>query len=113
MVRQVAGDYLDAQGYRVLAAASGAEALRLFERERVDLLVTDVVMPGMNGHDLYRAAAERQPGLPVVYMSGYDPETAAVPKAGASSAFLQKPYNLAELGELVRALLPARDSARP
>jgi two-component system cell cycle sensor histidine kinase/response regulator CckA len=113
MVRLVASDYLGAQGYRVLAAASGAQALRLFDRERVDLLVTDVIMPEMSGHDLYRAAAERQPGLPVVYMSGYDPETAAVPEAGSSSAFLQKPYNLTELGELVRTLLAARDSARP
>jgi two-component system cell cycle sensor histidine kinase/response regulator CckA len=113
MVRLVASDYLGLQGYRVLAAAGGLEALALFEHERVDLLVTDVVMPEMNGHELYRAAAERRPGLPVVYMSGYDPESVAVPESGSSSAFLQKPYNLAELGEAVRALLAATDTSRP
>jgi two-component system cell cycle sensor histidine kinase/response regulator CckA len=104
-VRGLAAKYLATQGYHVVSAASGAEAVAIFEREPVDLLVTDAVMPEMSGRELYRRLEAERPGLPVVYMSGFDPSTARVPEDEEHSVFLQKPYSLVKLGEAVRSLL--------
>jgi two-component system cell cycle sensor histidine kinase/response regulator CckA len=104
-VRTLAAEYLGTLGYRVATAASGHEAVALFERQPVDVLVTDAVMPHMGGRELYERLAERRPGLPVVYMSGYDPETAAAAEGQPNSVFLQKPYSLGELGDALRTLL--------
>jgi PAS domain S-box-containing protein len=104
-VRELASEYLATQGYRVLAAAGAAEATDLFEREHVDLLVTDAVMPEVSGHELYRRLAADRPELPVVYISGFDPETADVPPDEPNSVFVQKPFSLPKLGDAIRTLL--------
>jgi two-component system cell cycle sensor histidine kinase/response regulator CckA len=106
-VRELAAKYLVTQGYRVLAAATVEEAAELFRREPVAVLVTDAVMPHMSGHALYRTLAADRPGLPVVYMSGFDPETAEVPSDEPNSVFIQKPYSLPKLGDSIRSLLDA------
>jgi PAS domain S-box-containing protein len=104
-VRTLASRYLVTQGYRVLSAANAAEAVDLFGREPVDLLVTDAVMPQTSGRELYRILAADRPDLPVVYMSGFDPERVHVPPDEPRSAFIQKPYSLPKLGEAIRSLL--------
>nr|WP_255633212.1 PAS domain-containing sensor histidine kinase [Demequina sp. TTPB684] len=73
LVRQFATDRLRARGYEVVEASSGPEALdRLHTMERLDLLFTDVIMPGgMTGRDLAEAVLAQRPGLPVLYASGY------------------------------------------
>ncbi|WP_238010674.1 PAS domain S-box protein [Dactylosporangium sp. AC04546] len=68
---QVVRRILVAGGYQVRVAADGAEALRLHEQHGCDLLLTDVIMPELSGPRLAAALQERQPGLPVLYMSGY------------------------------------------
>jgi two-component system cell cycle sensor histidine kinase/response regulator CckA len=72
-VREVAHEILLSRGYHVLVAGSAAEAeVMLSGREDpVDLMVTDVVMPGQSGRELYERLAQRWPGLPVIYVSGY------------------------------------------
>jgi PAS domain S-box-containing protein len=106
-VRELASRYLATQGYKVLPAATVEEAIDIFRREPVALLVTDAVMPHMSGHELYRELSAERPGLPVVYMSGFDPKTAEVPSDEPNSVFIQKPYSLPKLGESVRSLLDA------
>ncbi|MFP4053246.1 MAG: PAS domain S-box protein [Phycisphaerae bacterium] len=71
VVRRLAADVLQRSGYRVITAADPREAIEKFGDDGVDLLLTDVVMPGMNGKQLYQALNERDPSLRVVYMSGY------------------------------------------
>jgi PAS domain S-box-containing protein len=96
---------LEQGGYAVLVAAHGAEALRLHEQHpgRIDLLLTDVTMPGMTGPDLAERLSRLQPSLKVLYMSG-----AAAPAdlpGGAGAAFLRKPFRPEALLAKVRELL--------
>ncbi len=101
-------DLLAVKGYATLAASSGAEALELIERERPDLILLDVMMPGMSGYDVCRAirADPRHAMLPVVLVTALDPaeERAKGLDAGADD-FLSKPVSQAELVARVRSLL--------
>jgi len=95
-------------GYTVLAAASPQEALRLAKEHggRVDLLLTDVVMSGMNGRDLARSLASRHPGLRILFMSGHTADVIArhgVLEPGIH--FIQKPFGINELSAAVRSAL--------
>jgi signal transduction histidine kinase len=101
---------LEAQGYVVLAASDGPAALRLVERHggTIHLLVTDVVMPGLSGHELAGKLAVLRPGIRVLYMSGYPGD--AVVQHGTlpeGSAFLQKPFSPDGLARKVRDVLDA------
>jgi two-component system cell cycle sensor histidine kinase/response regulator CckA len=98
-------------GYEVISAASEEEALRLVDRraEPLDLLLTDVVMPGLNGRELAEKLQARRPGLPVLYMSGYaDDHVIRTGVLPAGSAFLAKPFSMEVLLRSVRAVLRAR-----
>ena len=67
----VLADILEVKGFKVHAATSGAEALTILRDHPVDILLTDIKMPGMNGLELYRAARQIQPGLITLLMSAY------------------------------------------
>ncbi len=113
-VRLLAGFELRAMGYRVIEAASGAEAMRLLEQgEVVDLLFTDIVMPGgMSGRELADAAWRLRPGLRVLFTSGYT-ENAIVHhgRLDAGLQLLPKPYRRADLARAVRVALERADPA--
>jgi PAS domain S-box-containing protein len=107
-VRNLAALVLRSNGYNVLEAADGAEALQIVEkhREAIDLLLTDVVMPGMSGRQLADKVKMLRPGMRVLFQSGYTDD--AVVHHGvrrAESAFLQKPYTAAVLTHKVREVL--------
>ncbi|HEX9946437.1 MAG TPA: PAS domain S-box protein [Allosphingosinicella sp.] len=91
-VREFAHQLLDDLGYRVLSAASAEEALERLDSEEVDLLFSDVVMPGRSGVELARLARQRDPDLPILLASGYSEEI--VGSAGAEFEVLRKPYDL-------------------
>lgn len=107
-VRELVCTLLQAQGYRPLSAPGPREALDLLTglNFNIDLLVTDVVMPLMNGYELQKAVRRRVPSLPVIYMSGYTER--AIAEKGMSepgSYFLQKPFTPDRLLEAVRRAL--------
>jgi CheY-like chemotaxis protein len=105
---------LQAQGYRTLEAGHGAEALEVIETspDPVDLVVTDVVMPGMDGRELGRRLAQRWPDLPILYISAY--EVNDIFRRGSprdSAPFLQKPFPMDGLITTIRSLIERRSPA--
>ena len=114
-VRLVTVDTLRDLGYTIAHAANGEEALKLLEQQpRVDLLFTDIVMPGMTGRELADAALARRPGLKVLYTTGYTKN--AVVHNGmldAQVAFLAKPFTVEGLAIKVRTVLDGGGINRP
>jgi PAS domain S-box-containing protein len=105
-VRRLCQEYLKTRGYRVLVAAGGKEALEQLRAETVDLLISDVMMPGMRGDELVVMARRSHQGLRVLLMSGH--VTAAADLDGARDVgFLSKPFAPSELARRVREVLDA------
>jgi DNA-binding NtrC family response regulator len=96
--REILGAILKSEGYIPLLASGGAEALRVLEREAVDLVITDLVMPGMTGEELIDAILARNPGMPILLSSAYGTIQTAVDaiKKGAYYYF-EKPVDRARL----------------
>jgi len=109
-VRTLASDVLGRLGYQVLVASDGREALKVADqhRGRIDLLVSDVVLPHLRGVEVADRLCARQPGLRVLYISGYT-ETAIVHEGQLDPGinFLAKPFLPADLGNRVREVLDA------
>jgi signal transduction histidine kinase/CheY-like chemotaxis protein len=105
-VRRLLKHVLAREGYNVLEAASGPEALELYHqlRDPVDLLLTDVVMPRMSGRELADQILKLQPGLKIVFISGYADEAMAG-TGNLAALFLAKPLRPAIVAEGVRAVL--------
>ncbi|MFO0863990.1 MAG: response regulator [Gemmataceae bacterium] len=113
IVRKVAGTILKRQGYKVLEARNGIEAIGLAKDypSKIDLLLTDVIMPEMNGAKLADILKLSRTGLKVLFMSGYTDD--AVVRSGVmtnSISFLQKPFTNDALGEKVRDVLNVGDA---
>lgn len=112
MVRSVAERALTRQGYTVITASDGEQGLaRLAQAERVDLLISDVVMPGMDGPAMVRAARASNPALPVLFMSGYAEEQLRKSIDIDNVAFLPKPFSVNQLAEAARDVLGAAREA--
>ncbi len=110
-LRELVCRTLQAEGYDTLEAGHGAEALEVMETAPapVDLVVTDVVMPGMDGRELGRRLSQRWPDLPILYISAYDVNDIFRRGSPRSSApFLQKPFPMEGLVTTVRGLIANR-----
>jgi two-component system cell cycle sensor histidine kinase/response regulator CckA len=109
-VRSIAHEILKLHGYRVLSAATPHEALDLSAgfREPIHLVITDVVMPQMNGRELAQRLRRARPNLQVLYMSGYAEKAFDEADALANAAFLQKPITPDLLAHNVRRVLDRR-----
>jgi len=108
MVRTMTTSILKNAGYRVLPAANGDEGLEIFRRhaDEIDLALLDVVMPGMSGHELRDSLHDIRPDLPVLFTSGYDPQTVETHlEAGGGDELLSKPYEPEELLGRLREML--------
>jgi two-component system cell cycle sensor histidine kinase/response regulator CckA len=103
-VRGLVCHMLENLGYRVLAASGGAEALTLSGElaAPIHLLLTDVIMPGMNGRELSERLIPLHPGMKVIFMSGYTGQFISQIK---SSAYLQKPFSRSQLIEILRRVM--------
>jgi len=101
---------LEDAGYRVLPAAGAAEAIEVVAHtpEKINLLLTDIVMPGKNGRELAEQVEEMSPGIPVLFTSGYtDGEIERRGLLRAGSAFIQKPFTPRALAHAVQKTLAA------
>ncbi len=110
-MRRLARIMLASYGYTVLEASNGPEALQCYSRhlEAIDLIVTDVMMPGMNGMELADILVARKPGVRVLFTSGYVADYATRERfTGADFSFLPKPFTVQGLALKVREVLDAR-----
>jgi two-component system, cell cycle sensor histidine kinase and response regulator CckA len=108
MVRAVAERALTRHGYQVVTATNGEEGLAVLQsRDDIDMLVSDVVMPVMDGPALGQHAREMKPDLPILFMSGYAEEQLRKSIALENVNFLPKPFSVQQLAEAVRAALKA------
>lgn len=106
-VRQISTEYLLELGYTVLQAANGTEALEMLtERKDISLLFTDVVMPGMTGHDLAIKASAINPGLAVLYTTGYTRDAIVRDgKVDHGIDLLSKPFTIEQVANKIRLAL--------
>jgi PAS domain S-box-containing protein len=112
VLRDFANLVLRKNGFHVLTARNGAEALQLLEKLEVNLVFTDVMMPKMGGADLAKRLAELHPQLPILFTSGY-PKT-ILGEAGLredEAEFLQKPYTAQVLVERIREVLASKEAS--
>jgi two-component system cell cycle sensor histidine kinase/response regulator CckA len=109
MVRTVAERALSRHGYNVLVAENGEAALEILQREgHVDLMISDVVMPTMDGPTTVRHARKMQPDLPILFMSGYAEEQLRKSIDIPNVSFLAKPFSVQQLAETVRDVLAGK-----
>ncbi len=109
MVRAIAERALARQGYTVVTAENGEAALELLERiDKPDLLISDVVMPGMDGPTMARRIRGTYPDLPILFMSGYAEEQLRRSIDLENVAFLPKPFSVQQLAEAARDVLAAK-----
>ena len=108
-VRALAAEVLGALGYRIVLARSGEEALEMQAKETIDLLFTDIVMPGgMSGLELVEQFASIAPGVPVLMTTGYNEDLVADIPRGTALDVIGKPYRREELADRVRMALDRR-----
>jgi two-component system, cell cycle sensor histidine kinase and response regulator CckA len=115
-VRELVRVTLASRGYNVLEAEDGESGLRIAEafKENIDILITDVMMPGMGGRDLAKKLLALRPGISVLYLSGYTEDAVVTPGAlGPGAGFLQKPFTLQNLAKKVREVLRSRSAPPP
>jgi two-component system, cell cycle sensor histidine kinase and response regulator CckA len=108
LVRDLTGEILRKSGYMIISANNGKECLTALADydDKIDLLLTDVIMPDMNGRELYEELLRSRPGLPVIYMSGYTEDAIAyqgVLEKGTN--LIHKPFTRKVLTEMVREVL--------
>jgi PAS domain S-box-containing protein len=107
-IRDIVRESLRRNGYRVLIAIDGNEALQIANSypDPIHLLVTDLVMPNIGGRELAQRLTPQRPAMKVLFMSGYSEDSALdIEEAGASAAVLQKPFSLDVLARSVRRVL--------
>ena len=108
IIIEVARDMLEILGYRVLVAQNGQEAIDIYARQKdeIDMVIQDMVMPGMNGADVFQALKGINPNVKVILASGYvmNKQIAAIIEQGCR-AFMPKPFRLEDLSIKVREVL--------
>jgi DNA-binding NtrC family response regulator len=109
-VRRLIATILEQHGYRVLAASNGEEALRMYKQcgHRIDLLISDVVMPRMRGPELAAQLRAHQPEMKVLFISGYTDPAITNQVVSEGSQFLQKPFAADALARAVSEALGSR-----
>jgi two-component system cell cycle sensor histidine kinase/response regulator CckA len=115
-LRESAQETLEALGYRIILASNGMEAVRLFKvnRDQIDLVILDVVMPGLAGPDAYLQMIVMRSCLPVVLTTGYSHEAASLDSLIEKGApILQKPYRPATLTQTIRNVLERNWETEP
>ena len=108
VVRDMLVDLVGSLGYAADAASGGAEALALFDQNRYDIVLTDLLMPGMSGWEVLAAVRQRNPRIPVVIITGTAPAVDDPRAAQAGVAVLRKPVDVKALDDTIKEKLTRR-----
>lgn len=112
-VLRVTLNMLNQQGYQAIGTTSSREAMEITRTRQFAILVTDVMMPGINGTEMARQIKERQPSLKCLFISGYaETESGRIEREDAAHAFLEKPFSMAELAQKIKRLLSSPPASR-
>ena len=110
LIRDLLYDFFNSQGWKIKVAENGEKALEILESGNVDLLLTDLKMPDMDGMTLTRNAKNVYPDLPVVVMTGYPSVDTAVDAIRAKVAdYIIKPFNINQLYKIVQSHLSDKE----
>jgi CheY-like chemotaxis protein len=101
-VRETAVDLVESLGYRVASAANGTDALQLVMDDDIDAVMTDVMMPGMNGFQLAQRIRAVRPAMPVICVTGY---SNVIDDRRCCNVLLQKPYHIATIAQTLAKVL--------
>lgn len=102
---EVVGEYLGMFGFKVFTANNGPDALEIMAREPVDMVISDIHMPGMDGLSLMAEIKERYAGMPVVLITGYSVSEARKLALGkGADGFVAKPFHMKELRNVVESI---------
>ncbi len=116
-LRPVLRRMLESLGYRITEATDGTSALRILDAESgtgIGLIITDVMMPGMDGYELGREVATRRPSLPMLYMSGFSTEETFRNRVlNAATPYIAKPFDGYSLQRKIQTLLRLEPDAPP
>ncbi|HXB22833.1 MAG TPA: ATP-binding protein, partial [Candidatus Solibacter sp.] len=112
-VRTVTRAVLESLGYKVLESANGAEALKVaaLRREAIDVILTDLIMPGIRGPELVARLRELHPEAAIIYMSGHSDGILRIQELGKDAVFLQKPFSVNGLAQSLRTALDKNAAA--
>jgi len=111
--REVLARVLTKAGYEVVEASDGIEALSLLEKLKIDLVLSDILMPGLNGYALVARLRAKWPSMPVILTTGFLSQDAAKNMMNGSVEFIPKPIDIAELIAMIERLLtPSTVGAR-
>ena len=110
-LREITCEYLQSRGYSVLTAGSGMQALEICRTHEtpIDILMTDIIMPGIKGQELVKAALDMRPQMRVIYVSGYTDRGLEIATTESNVVLLRKPYSLSDLGHTIRSTATARN----
>ena len=104
-LRELAAEVLELNNYRVFQAEDAQRALQILNTEKVDLMLTDVIMPGMNGYQLAAKVTEQYPTIKIIIASGYNSEVNTHDAKNARYQYLDKPYRSSDLLQIIHLLL--------
>ena len=105
-MRRVLRDFLVRGGYQVIEAATGTAAILLIESERIDVVILDKEMPGLNGLDVLSFLHHRRPTTPVIFITAFGgPDLAEESLRRGASHYLEKPFRVTTIVETVQAVL--------
>jgi two-component system cell cycle sensor histidine kinase/response regulator CckA len=112
-LREITGEYLQSRGYRVLTASGGLQALEICRtyEAAIDILMTDIIMPGIQGPELVKAALDMRPHMRVIYVSGYTDRGLEIAASETNAILLRKPYSLSDLGHTIRSTATGQSSS--
>jgi len=112
MVLDVGREMLERLGYRVMVAKDGEEAIQRIDQKgrEIELVILDLIMPGLDGGKVFDMIREHRPGMPVILSSGYalEGQTQQIMSRGCNG-FIQKPFSLSQLSQVVRRVLSGQE----